>query len=99
VGGALPSGLKFSVIARRLDQPSYSSLRADVNARGQFLIEGATPGEYELGIFPHYTPYSEQLDPQIMRLISTGKERVVGPGDSPQPVVLVIDLSRKEGNR
>ena len=99
VGGALPADLKFSATARRVDQPAQALLSADVDARGQFLIEGAPPGDYEIGIFPRSTPYSEQLAPQTMRLISSLKERVVVAGDDPQPIVLVIDLSLKEENK
>jgi len=99
VGGALPADLKFSATARRVDQPTQALLSADVDARGQFLIEGAPPGEYEIGLFPRLSPYSERLAPQTLRLISSLKERVVVAGDNPQPVVLLIDLSRKEGNQ
>jgi len=98
VGGALPAGLRLFVSARRVDQFTRYLPKAEVDARGQFIIESAPPGEYEIGIFPDYNPYGEQLDQQTMRLISSVKERgVAGPGA--QPVVLVIDLSRKEGNQ
>src|SRR5215475_934449 len=98
VGGALPEGFKVSVTARRIDQPAQALLIADVDARGQFFIEGAPPGEYELGLFARSSPLIKQLDQQTMRLISSLKERIVVAGSNSQPVVLVIDLSRKEGN-
>jgi carboxypeptidase family protein len=98
VGGALPEGFKLSVIARRIDQPAQAPLSADVDARGQFFIESAPPGEYEVGLFARLSPYIKQLDQQTMRLISSFKERIVVASDNSQPVVLVIDLSRKEGN-
>src|SRR5262245_50505867 len=97
-GGALPEGFKLSVIARRIDQPAQTPLIAVVDARGQFFIEGAPPGEYELGLYARLSPLIKQLDQQTMRLISSFKERIVVAGDNSQPVVLVIDLSRKEGN-
>jgi len=97
-GGALPEGFKLSVTARRIDQPAQALLIADVDARGQFFIEGAPPGEYELGLFARSSPLIKQLDQQTMRLISSLKERIVVAGSNSQPVVLVIDLSRKEGN-
>ncbi len=97
-GGALPEGFKLSVTARRIDQPAQALLIADVDARGQFFIEGAPPGEYELGLFARLSPLIKQLDQQTMRLISSLKERIVVAGSNSQPVVLVIDLSRKEGN-
>jgi hypothetical protein len=102
VGGAAPDGLRFRVNARRVDQPAQGQ-DADVDARGQFLFENLLPGEYEVRAFPSSNPTSWQLDPQIMpqimRLIFSQNERVVVTGDNIQPVVLVLDLSRKEGNR
>ena len=97
-GGALPEGFKLSVTARRIDQPAQALLIADVDARGQFFIEGAPPGEYEVGLFARLSPLIKQLDQQTSRLISSLKERIVVAGSNSQPVVLVIDLSRKEGN-
>src|SRR5262245_35949878 len=98
VGGAAPDGLRFRVVARRVDQTPQGQ-NADVDALGQFLFENLLPGEYDVGAFPSSNPTSGQLDPQIMRLIFSLKERVVVTGDNTQPVVLVLDLSRKEGNR
>jgi hypothetical protein len=98
VGGALPEGFKLSVTARRIDQPAQALLSADVDARGQFFIESAPPAEYEVGLFARLSPLIKQLDQQTMRLISSLKERIVVAGSNSQPVVLVIDLSRKEGN-
>ena len=100
VGGALPAGFRLRAIARRINQQTQqSSFAADVDARGQFVIENVPPGEYEVRVFPSYTPSSEQLDRQILIPIASSKERVVVAADNPQQVVLVVDLSRKEGNR
>ncbi len=100
VGGALPTGLRFRVIARTVDsQMPQGTLIADVDARGQFVIENAPSGEYELRASPAYTPNTGQLDMQTMRLIALFTVRVVVAGADPQPVVLALDLSRKEGNQ
>lgn len=102
VGGAAPDGARFYVMARRVDsrmQEGLPSASAEVDARGQFVIENVLPGEYEINVTPSYTPNSERLDVQTMMLISSFKERVVVASDNPQPIVLVVDLSRKEGNR
>ena len=99
VGGAAPDGVRFYVDARRLDSLMQGSSIAEVDARGQFVLENVLPGEYEVIVSPVYTPNSERLDPQTMLLISTFRERVVVSGANQQPIVLVIDLSRKEGNR
>lgn len=96
VGGALPASLRFLVYARRMDQPTQGLSGVEVDARGQFVFENAPPGEYEIRVMPNN---SQRLDPQILRLVSSAKERVFVASDNPQPVVLVIDLSRKEGDR
>ncbi len=96
VGGALPNGLKFLVYARRTDQPMQGLSGVEVDARGQFVFENAPPGEYEIRVMPNN---AQRVDQQILRLISSVKERVFVAGDNPQPVAIVIDLSRKEGNQ
>lgn len=50
VGGQLPEGARMSVIARRADAPAtgVSGIPSQVDARGQFVIQGLAPGEYEL---------------------------------------------------
>lgn len=50
VGGQLPEGARMSVVARRTDAPGggISGSPAQVDARGQFLIQGLAAGEYEL---------------------------------------------------
>jgi hypothetical protein len=72
---------------------------AEVDARGQFIIENLTPGEYEIRVSPFFNPNNQQLDPQLLRRLGTFKERVVVAGGNQQPVTLVIDLSGKEGDR
>jgi hypothetical protein len=98
VGGELPSGLRLHVAARRIDLPTQSPLSGELDARGHFLIEGAPPGEYELEIFPAYNPYSDRLDPSVAQPISSAKKKTVVTADNQSPVVLIVDLSRKEGN-
>ncbi len=96
VGGALPAGVKLSVTARRMDQGEQALLSAYADGRGQFLIEGAPSGEYEIGIYPHSNLYGEQLDQKITQLVSSVRERVVLAGADAQPVVLVVDLNKKD---
>ncbi len=100
-GGALPAGQRLFTNVRKTDQSSQfqSSLGAEVDARGQFLIENLTPGEYEVKVFPIANPGGDRIDPQIMRAFSSVKERVLVSGDNQPPVTIVVDLSRKEGNQ
>ena len=101
VGGALPAGQRLFSSVRKTDQSSQfqSSLGAEVDARGQFLIENLAPGEYEVRVFPIANPGGDRIDPQITRAFSSVKERVLVSGDNQPPVTIVVDLSRKEGNQ
>jgi protocatechuate 3,4-dioxygenase beta subunit len=100
VGAAFPAGQRFRATARRVDQPMQNTAGGDVDARGQFVIENLAPGEYEIGVAAFFGPGDGQpLSPEIRRLISSVKERVVLSGGNQQSVTLVIDLSRKEGDR
>jgi len=99
VGGALPAGYRFFASARRVDQPAQNQPGAEIDARGQFVIENLPPGEYEIRVAPFFNPYGQQLSPDFRRLISSVNERVVLSGGNQQSVTLVLDLSRKEGDR
>jgi protocatechuate 3,4-dioxygenase beta subunit len=99
IGGALPAGYKFYASARRVDQLGRISRGADIDARGQFVIENLPPGEYEIRVIPSFFPDGQPLSPEIRRLISSVKERVILSGGNQQSVTLVVDLSRKEGDR
>jgi Carboxypeptidase regulatory-like domain len=99
IGGAAPAGYKFYATARRVDQPAQNQQGAEIDARGQFVIENLPPGEYEIGVSPFFNPDGQQLNPEIRRLISSVKERVVLSGGNPPPIVLTLDLNRKEGDR
>jgi protocatechuate 3,4-dioxygenase beta subunit len=99
VGGAAPAGYRFYATARRVDQPAQNQSGAEIDARGQFVIENLPPGEYEIGVTPFFYPDGQPLSQEIRRLISSVKERVVLSGGNQQSVMLVVDLSRKEGDR
>jgi len=99
VGGVFPPGQRLRAIVRRVDQPMRMPLVRDVDARGHFVIENLTPGEYEVTAAPSYYPGSQPLSPEIMRRLSTFKEKVVLSGADQQSITLVIDLSQKERDR
>jgi protocatechuate 3,4-dioxygenase beta subunit/type 1 fimbria pilin len=99
VGGALPAGYKFFASARRVDQPAQNQPGAEIDARGQFVIENLPPGEYEIRVGPAFLPDGQPLSQEIRRLISSVKERVVLSGGNSPPIVLTLDLNRKEGDR
>jgi hypothetical protein len=99
IGGAAPAGYRFFAVARRVDQPAPNPPWAEIDARGRFVIESLAPGAYEIGVLPSPYPDGRPLSPEIRRLISLVKERVVLSGGNQQSITLVIDLSRKEGDR
>jgi hypothetical protein len=90
VGGTLPDGFRFGVIAIGTDQSFSIDREASVDARGRFAIEYLVPGEYEIYVLPHH-PQHEKLSPV--------KKRVVVGSDNQQPITIVIDLSRKEEDK
>src|SRR5262245_19446102 len=98
IGGEFPVSYRLLAMARRVDQPGQNLL-AEIDARGQFIIENLAPGEYEIRVFSLFSPEVQAVSPEIRRLISSIKERVVLSGPNQQPITLVIDLSQKEGNR
>ncbi|HEY8461229.1 MAG TPA: hypothetical protein VIM99_12660, partial [Blastocatellia bacterium] len=98
-GGAFPAGSKLFAAARRVDQPMQNSRGAEVDARGQFAIENLPPAEYEIGVSFMPGQDAQLLRREIMRRISSVRERVVLSGDNQQAITLVVDLSQKENDR
>ncbi|MCI0392890.1 MAG: hypothetical protein MOB07_29515 [Acidobacteria bacterium] len=54
--------------------------------------------KYEIRVIPLLLTPGERLDPQTVQLFSSFKARAV-VSDNSQPVTLVVDLGRKEGDR
>jgi hypothetical protein len=98
VSGALPAGYRFYASARRVDQNAHNSSGGEIDMRGQFVIENLPPGEYEIRVVPVYFPNGQPLNEEFRRLIRSVKERVILGGNQ-QSVTLVVDLSRKEGDK
>jgi protocatechuate 3,4-dioxygenase beta subunit len=100
-GGPTPTGASFHVNARRTDRPASSYSSAQVDARGQFVIEGLTTGEYEVTVQPAWHSGADPVGPHIAHLakaFSSARERVtINNGD--QRVTFVVDLSQKENDK
>jgi protocatechuate 3,4-dioxygenase beta subunit len=99
IGGALPAGHRFIALTRRLDQSGQTMRMAEIDARGQFIIENLPPGEYELRVASQFQPERQRSNSDIGRLISAIKERVVLGGSAASSIVLTLDLSQKEGDK
>src|SRR5262245_4047225 len=98
VGGALPAGFRFFVLARVTDQNDYCSQGVGTDARGRFVIENLGQGAYEIGVTP-IPPAGVELSPEIRQRFSSVKEKVFVGSENQQPVTLVVDLSRKKGDK
>jgi protocatechuate 3,4-dioxygenase beta subunit len=99
IGGALPADYRFIALIRKVDQSGPNMGMAEIDARGRFIIENLSPGEYEVRIISRFQPERRLLSPDIGRLISSIKERVVLGGSNQHQVTLVVDLSQKIGDK
>src|SRR5262249_60275964 len=90
VGGAVPAGLGFYVLARRTDQNAYCSGGAETDARGRFVIENLGLGEYESGVVP-IPRAGVELGPEIMRRFSSVEQKVVVGSNNRAPSHLAED--------
>lgn len=99
VGGTLPDGYRFEVIAYGTDQTMpYDGTMEEVDARGRFSIENLGPGEYEVKVNP-ISPTGVEPSPDIRQQFSSVKKRVFVGSENQQPITLVVDLSRQEGDK
>jgi hypothetical protein len=91
IGGSLPSGIHWFILASRPDQPRQNlQLGAEVDARGEFTLEHLSPGEYELKVVP-----TGGVNPQTLSAIFAFKESVVVTANNP-PIAITLDLRDKE---
>ncbi|MEP7273112.1 MAG: carboxypeptidase-like regulatory domain-containing protein [Acidobacteriota bacterium] len=90
-GGKLPPNVRLMVIALRGGggEGTFDSRTAEVDARGQFLLEGLSQGNYRLSVGPLYFSAPETKLPK-------NEQTVTVVGNSRQEVTLVLDFSRKE---
>lgn len=97
-GGTLPPGARMSVSIRRESEESGSvpSIRsAEVDTRGQFLVEGLAQGNYKLTVTAYGPDFnSPSKFPKAEQMISVA-------GDGRQEVSMVLDLSamQKENDK
>jgi protocatechuate 3,4-dioxygenase beta subunit len=91
-GGTLPANARLGVRAIRdgASDSGFSSSFADVDSRGQFLIEGLSQGSYRLKLESYDSGGQVVKLPKVEQLVNVA-------GSGRQDVTLVLDLSRKEG--
>lgn len=94
-GGTLPAGVRLMVRARREggggDSFSFGAGNAEVDARGQFLLEGLSAGTYRVTLYaPTFNPGATEFKlPKVEQTVSVS-------GSGRQEVLLVVDLSKEE---
>jgi protocatechuate 3,4-dioxygenase beta subunit len=98
VGGTMPAGYEFHAAARRTDQNTRYLRLALIDERGHFGFENMAPGEYEIGINPSPLIVPRSIE-EITQRFSSIKQKVIVGSDNQQPFTLVVDLSRKEGDK
>lgn len=98
-GGALPPGTRMSVGARREGQAADAiapNNSAEVDARGQFLLEGLAPGTYKVTL-QAWNPNADE--PARLPPMPPVQQTVTISGNARQEAVLVLDLTPREGHR
>jgi Carboxypeptidase regulatory-like domain len=108
IGETLPRGYYFSVSALRvgMEGSAYFGTTADVDARGQFVIERLPPGEYRLSlaIRPFQSPVPTSggmpaVNRAIYQAVGQARQQVSVTNGAVAQVSMVLDLSRKEDNK
>lgn len=91
-GGILPPNTRLNVSAVRegAARNDFGASMAEVDSRGQFLIEGLSQGTYKLTLSEmRFTAEPSKL-PRVEQVVSVANS-------GRQETVLVLDLSKKEG--
>jgi 5-hydroxyisourate hydrolase-like protein (transthyretin family) len=101
IGGAAPSEIVARPYAKKLGGDESANFGSQVDASGQFVIEGLTAGEYELRMSYLHRNNPAKTDPQLMqtfiqKLIQARQIVSVGASGVTN-VIFTFDLSRKEG--
>ncbi|MBX3279515.1 MAG: carboxypeptidase regulatory-like domain-containing protein [Acidobacteria bacterium] len=92
INGALPEGAMLTVYARRLGGGrSMGGAPSRVDARGQFVIEGLAPGEYELETSINIQGPPQQ--PEALRRLPKARQRISIANGQVLQVFLVMDAA------
>jgi hypothetical protein len=90
-GGPL-EGVNLSVMYRSTNGDPQRFYRAELDARGHFVINGLIPGEYELTIGPMTVEISGEGGSRMMNRMPTVKQNVVVGAGADAFVTLVMTL-------
>jgi len=101
IGSAAPSDIVVHVYAKKLGGDESATFGSQVDASGQFVIEGLAAGEYELRL--SYLPRnnSAETDPKLrqafLQQLRQAKQTVSVGASGVTKVTFSLDMSRKEG--
>jgi hypothetical protein len=101
IGGAMPSDITVHAYANRVGADQSANVVSQVDASGQFVIEGLTAGEYELSLSYRFRVNSANANPPILQKflqqLQRSKQTVSVGATGATKVILTFDLSQKEG--
>jgi hypothetical protein len=102
-GGAAPSEIVARVNAKKLGSDESVNFGSQVDASGQFAIEGLTAGEYELRLYYSHRNNPAKTDSQLIQTflqqLTQARQTVSVGASGVTTVIFTFDLSRKEGDR
>src|SRR5262245_11497361 len=103
IGGAAPSDIVVNAYVKKVGGDESANFGSQVDASGQFIIEGLAAGEYELRLSYSQRNNPAETDPQIrqkfLQQLFQAKQTVSVGATGVTKVTFTFDLSRKEGDR
>jgi hypothetical protein len=103
IGGAMPPDIVVHVYGKKVGGDQSDNFGSQVDASGQFVIEGLTEGEYELRLSYSNRSNRAETDPQLrqafLQQLGQAKQTVSVAATGAAKVTFTLDLSRKEGVR
>ena len=98
-GGSLPEDAILVVNAYRAGTEIVNGRSRQVEAGGRFVIEGLTPGEYELKLSAYFLSGSTPETGKLTERLNKRAQAVTVSGNQETQVTFVIDLTPKEGEQ
>jgi hypothetical protein len=103
IGGAAPSDIVVNAYVKKVGGDESANFSSQVDASGQFIIEGLAAGEYELRLSYLQRNNPAESDPQLrqtfLQQLWKAKQTVSVGATGVTKVTFTFDLSRKEGDR
>jgi hypothetical protein len=98
-GGPLPEDVILVVSAYRAGTEFVNGRSRQVEAGGRFVIEGLTPGEYELKLSAYFPSGPTPETGKLTERLNKRAQAVTVSGNQETQVTFVIDLTPKEGEQ